>query len=288
MITHLTAPDGEVVVSYGGGVNSVAMLLALHEHGIRPRAITMSDPGSERAATIAFRDGPMREWCAKVGFPEIEVIERRVLGFDRPRAWRLETLYEECLRINSLPSVAYGWKKCSAKYKMEPARWWTERQPWAQDAWAAGRRVVRAIGYDLDEKRRVDAALNVAWKPQVEESRFGGCWYPLYELGLDRQGCLDLITRHGMTPPPKSACTFCPNNTLDEWKQLRRDEPEAFAAALVMSEGARLTAEDTTGLMRCNPRGKRQLHVWAAGGYPDLPPDDPEDLAEAMPCECAT
>lgn len=284
----LNPPEGELLVSYGGGVNSVAMLLVLHEHGIRPRAITMADPGSERAATVAFRDGPMREWCARVGFPAIEVIERRLIGQTRPRAWRLETLYDECLRINSLPSVAYGWKKCSAKFKAEPQRWWCEAQPWAHEAWAAGRKLVRAIGYDLDEKRRVDASANVgAWKPQAELDRYDS-WYPLYELRLDREGCLDLIRRHGMTPPPKSACTFCPNNTLAEWKELRRDEPEAFKAALVMSENARLTASDSTGLMRCNPHGKRQLHVWAAGGYPDLPPDDPEELSDSMPCECAT
>lgn len=283
----LVAPDGELIVSYGGGVNSVALLLALHDAGIRPRAITMADPGSERAGTMTFRDGPMREWCVRVGFPEIIVLERRLVGIGRARTWRLETLYDECVRIESLPSVAYGWKKCSAKYKAEPQRWWCEVQPWVQEAWAAGRKIVKAIGYDLDEKRRVDASANVEWKPANESTRFAS-WYPLYELGLDRDGCLDLIAHHGFVAPPKSACTYCPNNTIDEWKQLRRDEPEAFAKALAMSEGARLTAEDSTGLMRCNPRGARQLHVWNAGGYPDLPPDDPEGLAEDMPCECAT
>lgn len=282
----LVAPEGELAVSYGGGVNSVALLLALHEHGIVPRAITMADPGSERAGTIAFRDGPMRDWCARVGFPEILVLERRLIGVGRPRTWRLETLYEESTRHKGLPSVAYGHKKCSAKFKAEPQRWWTEAQPWAQEAWAQGRKVIRAIGYDLDEVRRVEGSKNVAWRSPVELSRFDS-WYPLYELGLDREGCIDLIKRHGLTPPPKSACTYCPNNTLDEWKQLRRDEPEAFEAAVAMSANAHIESE-AVGLMRCNPRGKRQLHVWAAGGYPDLPPDDPEDMAEAMPCECAT
>lgn len=286
-MAKLVPPAGPLIVSYGGGVNSVAMLLALHEQGIVPRAITMADPGSERAGTIAFRDGPMREWCARVGFPEIIILERRLVGKGRPRVWRLETLYDECVRIESLPSVAYGYKKCSAKYKAEPQRWWCEAQVWCREAWANGQKLVRAIGYDLDEKRRVDASKNVSWKPQTEQDRFVS-WYPLYELGLDRDGCLALITKHGLVPPPKSACTYCPNNTLDEWKQLRREEPEAFAAAVAMSAGAKLTAAESTGLMRCNPHGKRQLHVWAAGGYPELPPDDPEDMAEAMPCECAT
>lgn len=143
--------------------------------------------------------------------------------------------------------------------------------------------------YDLDEQRRVDKAGTIAWKPDLEEARFGS-WYPLYELGMDRDACVAKIREHfpNVEPPPKSACTFCPNNTLDEWKQLRREEPERFAAAVSMSRNARLDSPDVVGLMRCNPHGKRQLHVWADGGYPGLPPDDPEDMAEAMPCECAT
>lgn len=282
----LVAPPGELVVSYGGGVNSVALLLALHEHGIRPRAITMADPGSERRGTIAFRDDVMRPWCDRVGFPDILVLERRIEGQLRPRAWRLETLYEECARIGSLPSVAYGHKKCSAKYKAEPQRWWVERQPWAQEAWAAGRKVVRAIGYDLDEQRRVEAAGQVAWRPALEEARFSS-WYPVYELGLDREDCVALISRHFAAPPPKSACTFCPNNTFAEWQELRRDEPDRFREAVELSRGAEVTSE-ATGLMRCNPRGKRMLHVWADQGYAGLPLVPREDMEEAMPCECAT
>lgn len=282
-------PKGVLIVSDGLGVNSVALQLCLYEQGIVPAAITSANPGSERARSEWFRDNVMTPWRARVGFPELVTLERRVEGRRRPRAWRLETLAQECERIHSLPSVAYGWKKCSAKYKAEPQRWWCERQPWIQEAWTRGEKVVRAIGYDLDEQRRVDKAGTIAWKPELEEARFGS-WYPPYELAMDRDACLAKIREHfpDIAPPPKSACTFCPNNTLDEWKVLRRDERGKFDEAVAMSRNARLDSPDVVGLMRCNPHGKRQLHVWADGGYPGLPPDDPEDMADAMPCECAT
>ncbi len=298
-------PLGEVVVSYGGGVNSVALLILLHRLRIVPRAIVMADPGAERRATIRFRDEVLPPWLDRVGFPRVVVITRAAEGAYRERAWRLETLLEECLRTKSLPSVAYGWKKCSQKYKGEPQRWWIARQAWAVAEWEAGRRLVKAIGYDVDEGRRVRRAFATPW----EEARFVA-WYGLHDAGLTREDCEDLIRDEGLELPPKSACVWCPNNTLAEWGFARREEPEAFADAVRMSRNAAAQIEqpDVVGLMRCNPHGKRQLHVWAEGGYADgaagtlpaaiealqangLDVIDVERIAaeerDAMPCECA-
>ena len=46
---------------------------------------------------------------------------------------------------------------------------------------------------------------------------------------------------------------------------------------------ATITAPDVVGLMRCNTHGKRQLHVWAEGGYGA----SDTGREEEMPCECA-
>ena len=40
-----------IVVSYGGGTNSVAMLVGLHERGLRPDAIVFADTGGEKPNT---------------------------------------------------------------------------------------------------------------------------------------------------------------------------------------------------------------------------------------------
>jgi hypothetical protein len=114
-------------------------------------------------------------------------------------------------------------------------------------------------------------------------------WYPLFEAGIDREGCEALIREAGLPPPPKSACTFCPNNQLEEWVRLRERHPDRFAYAVAMSRRAEATVQNdrVVGLMRCNPRGKRQLHVWADGGYPDLPAPRAANDDDTMPCECA-
>ena len=196
-----------------------------------------------------------------------------------------ETLEECCERTKSLPSIAYGWKKCSYNYKAAPSMWWTERQAWAQEEWAAERKIVKAIGYDFDEDSRAKDEFN----DPVENRRYQP-WYPLRDAQLDREDCVALIRSVGLPVPTKSSCPFCPNNTLEELEELRRDEPEAFERALVMSRRAApdLTLE-SAGLMRCNPHGKRQLHVWHEGGYDGLTPVASQEMNEtlSLPCECA-
>mgnify|MGYP001583448261 CR=1 FL=1 len=267
------------IVSYGGGVNSVAVLVWLANHGVVPTAIVMADPGSERRHTVYFRDVVLPPWLAARGFPPVTVVNRIDEGQHVKRAWRLETLRDECLRLKALPSVAYGWKKCSAKYKGDTQRWWVARQPWAQAEWSAGFKIAKVIGYDGGEERRALKAFQNAW----ENARFEP-WYPLYDERIDREGCEALILAAGLPLPGKSACTFCPNNKLEEWEQLRREEPDRFEEAVAMSRNAEVDSPDVVGFMRCNPHGKRQLHVWAEGGYEGgLGGRDDE---EEMPCEC--
>lgn len=280
---HFGAPpvweDRKIVFAYGGGVNTIAGLVAIQRLGVVPTAIVMTNPGSEWKHTEHYRDVIMPQWLKSVGFPPVTVIDRASEGVHNARAWRLETLNEECLRIKSVPSIAYGWKKCSAKYKGDTSRWWIARQPWALDEWAAGRRVVKVIGYDAGEPERVRDAFQNKW----ENDRMIP-WYPLYDAGIDRDQCISLITSAGLPVPSKSACTFCPSNTLEEWRLLRKVEPEAFAAAVAMSRNAEVTTPDVVGLMRCNKHGERQLHRWADGDYGEIENDAMDVPA---PCECA-
>ncbi len=278
---HVPPPGQIVVASYGGGVNTVAALVLMQRLGVVPRAIVMADPGSEWRATVRYRDEILPSWLDAVGFPRVTTIDRINEGAFNPRAWRLETLRDECMRVHSIPSIAYGFKKCSAKYKGDTQRWWIARQEWALAEWAAGRRITKVIGYDAGEGERVMGVSPNPWERARLEP-----WYPLYEAGLVREDCEDLISEAGLPIPPKSACTYCPNNTIEEWRTLRRVEPDRFAEAVAMSRNAEghIDQPDVVGLMRCNEHGRRQLHVWADGGYGDIADEAHEN---PMPCECA-
>lgn len=309
-------PEGELVLAYGAGVDSVACLLLLRQLGLRPAAIVMANPGSEKRGSWLH----LREWVnprlRKWGWPEVTVISRAEEGAYRPtqkgRIRRPETLREDCMRRRTLPAIAFnGDKTCSDKYKSEPQRWWSARQVWMQERWAAGEKLVKVIGYDFDEPARVQRAIAAMVAPpprppghklkECPECRTDRCrwprdrnkwervrfnlWFPVFEARLTRAMCEQLIRDAGMPVPPKSSCTFCPNNTLEEWEELRRDEPEEFARAVEMSRNAELENPHDIGLMRRNPSGRKQLHEWADGLY-GLGPLFEEPIKVA--CGCST
>jgi hypothetical protein len=266
----------ELVVAYGGGVDSVAMLIALRDREEVPRAIVMADPGSEWPETYTYRDEVVRPWCGRNGFPDITVVTLAEEAQYRPRAHATPrgTLIDECRSIRSLPSIAYGWKKCSQKYKARPFLWWCERQPWATDSWVRGERIVRAIGYELGEERRAREQF-----ADPAEARRYVPRYPLIESRLDRDACVALIEREGLLAPHKSACTFCPSNQLAEWRELRDTHPERFEEALALEANAEITTPDVVGLLRVAPHGKRQLRM-----LDQVTSEREQDV----PCECGT
>ena len=101
------------IVGYGGGTDSTAMLVGLWQHHVPVDLILFADPGGEQPHTYHYLR-IMDQWLQEHGMPRIQ----RVWYTDR-NGQRL-TLEQECLRSASLPSIAYGWKKCSLKHKVAP------------------------------------------------------------------------------------------------------------------------------------------------------------------------
>jgi hypothetical protein len=56
--------------------------------------------------------------------------------------------------------------------------------------------------------------------------------WPLVELGMTRQACVEWCSSRGYPRPPRSACTFCPYRSNAEWRSLRDEDPESFADAV--------------------------------------------------------
>ena len=96
------------VVSLGMGTNSVAMLIGMKERGIKPDVILFADTGGERQLTYDYIP-VLSDWLEKNNFPSITIV--KASG---------ETLEENCIRRKALPSVAYGFKSCSLRWKIEP------------------------------------------------------------------------------------------------------------------------------------------------------------------------
>lgn len=210
-----------VVVAYGGGTNSTALLVGMLERGERPDLILFADTGGEKPSTYAHT-ATVSDWCESVGFPRIETVRYA------NKAGQVITLYEKCISGKMLPSIAYGFKSCSEKWKRRPQDRYVSQWEPAQAAWAAGLKVVKLIGYDADEDRRAGIA---------EDSQYT-YRYPLIEWGWDRDACVAAIARAGLPQPGKSACFFCPNSTEAEIRAL---PPELQDLAVAMEDNAELT-----------------------------------------------
>lgn len=85
------------------------------------------------------------------------------------------------------------------------------------------------IGISMDEAHRM--------KP----SRFTYVRHrwPLTDLAMTRQNCLQWMAQHGYGRPPKSACTFCPYHDDALWRDMKASDPEAFADAVRIDEAIR-------------------------------------------------
>ncbi len=208
------------VVSFGGGVNSTALLLGMYERGDRPDAILFSDTGGERPTTYEHI-AAMATWCVTAGFPELTTVRYHESAHG--------TLEQECLNNETLPSKAFGFGGCSVKWKRQPMDRWLAKWPQAVTAWERGEQVQRLIGLHAGEMKRGKI-------PDDPKYRYR---YPLREWGWKQQDCEDAIRRHAMKVPDKSSCFFCPAMRKVEVLRLAKDEPELFERAVAIERNAR-------------------------------------------------
>src|SRR3954454_6783378 len=97
--------EGPLVVAYGLGVDSTAMLIEFVRRGIQPDLILFADTGGEKPETYAYL-AVIQRYLTAVGFPPVRTV-RYV-----PTRADYHTLEQQCLKTGTLPSLAYGGKSC--------------------------------------------------------------------------------------------------------------------------------------------------------------------------------
>lgn len=211
------------VVAYGGGTNSTALLVGLHERQQRPDLILFADTGGEKPQTYEHVR-VVSQWCESIGFPAIVTVQ------SQNRAGEYYTLEQRCLDNKMLPSIAYGFKACSEKHKRRPQDKYVTNWPEAKRVWAEGQKIIKLIGYDADESRRA----------KIQDDNRYIYKYPLIEWDWGRDECMEAIARAGLPQPGKSACFFCPSSKKAEVLELAKSHPDLFARAAAMEANADL------------------------------------------------
>jgi hypothetical protein len=225
-----------VCLSYGGGVNSTAIIAGWVERELPIiDRIIFSDTGGERPETYAYVD-MLSAWLVVRGWPEIITV-KKVLADHKT----VESLEENCLRHETLPSLAYGFKRCSHKFKRQPSDKNVNHWHRAKTAWQSGYKVVKLIGFDAGEAHRAARATD------DDKYRYR---YPLIEWGWDRDECVASIGRVGLPVHGKSSCFFCPASTKPEIKELEATHPLLFQRALAIEARAAVNFQTVKGLGR--------------------------------------
>ena len=212
------------ILAFGGGLNSSALLVEATSRNIVFDAILFADTGGERPDTYAHIT-QMSNWAIQHGQPEIE----RVAYVDK--SGKEVTLEQRCIDQKMLPSLVYGFKKCSLRFKRAPQDKRMNNHPIARKVWKDGRKVEKWIGIDADEAHRA----------KIKDDAKYTYKYPLVDWDMGRNECRQIMIGAGLQVPGKSSCFFCPAMRIKEIRKLRSCNPDLLERALAMESNANLT-----------------------------------------------
>lgn len=273
------------VVSYGGGVQSTALLVLAAQGVIEFPTFVMANVGedSEHPATL--------EYVRTIAAPYAEANGIDLHLIDRARRdGTTETLYGRLTKegSRSLPipvrmsNGAPGTRSCTSDFKIKVLGKWLK----AHGA-TAGRRcrthkhedesipvldsgephdtgpradcgkcvspnfATVGIGISLDEIHRATTRRVEAYETVV---------YPLVGIGeetglkMTRSDCQRVIAAAGLPIPPKSSCYFCPFHKPATWADMRRNEPDLFEKSAdledTLNDRRRMLGKDEVFLTR--------------------------------------
>ncbi len=216
------------VLSLGAGVQSTTLaLMAAHgEIGPMPDVAIFADTGWEPKAVYAHLD-----WLS--GGNVLPFPIHRVQALDLRREV-LDRAAENEGRFISLPffldTGGMGRRQCTREAKIAPIRKEIRRLLGV----AKGKRATRFsveqwIGISTDEMQRMKDA---------RESWITHRW-PLIEARMSRADCYAWLDRHGYPRPPKSSCVGCPFHKDSFWRDMMRDDPDAFEDAVAVDHALR-------------------------------------------------
>jgi len=234
-----------VMVAWGAGLDSTAMILKMIEDRDPIDVILFADTGGETPEVYETQRFYAAHF-AQYGIP-VHTVRYEPTNFKNYPPY--STLEGNCLTNKTLPSLAFGFGSCSAKWKAQPQDKWAKSWLLAQQAWAAGVRVKKCIGYDCspaDNKRYAEAEGYAATDQRYEYR------YPLRDYAWTRDDCIAFIKAKGLPVPKKSACFFCPASKPHEIAAL---PPELLRRIVLMEACAKPRLTSIDGLWRKPVKG---------------------------------
>ena len=243
------------VLSFGGGVNSVALMVVLLREGLPLDEAVFADTGGEVPETYEYLE-TARQYLADHEIP-LTVVSKRG-----------RSLYETAWERRVIPSAIWRWS--TRDYKITPIQ-----------------RHYRSLDGHINQY------LAIAWDEihRMKNSRVDYITnlYPLIDRRLTRADCLDIIEEAGLPTPQRSSCFFCPFNSVDRWRWLHKTHPDLFDKAVALEENSKHFPSQRLTDQAFREKTDVSLRSLARIFVDDLPmPAQPS--VEQQPCgaECGT
>ena len=215
-------------LSWGCGTQSTALgEMAVQGLTDPLDAVFTADTGWERQATYETRDHYAGRW-REAGLP-VYVLDAGDIQKDGAVEhihipfWTSDggPLQRQCTKEFKLIPIKRAMREFAGYHPTDPPH----PKPGEFEVW---------LGISLDEwTRAVDRKTGAPkrQKPAYQHER-----WPLLEMKLSRQDCIDWLDEQGLPVPVKSACVCCPYRLASEWIEMRDDAPEEFRAAVAFDE----------------------------------------------------
>lgn len=193
------------VLSFGCGVNTVALMIHLVDNELPFDEAVFADTGGELPETYAYL--PIASEYLKTHGKKL-IIVRSKNG----------ALFDTCSRRRVVPSQVWRWS--TRDYKITPIHAYYR---------SIGGHINQYVGIAYDEITRMKGS----------NEPFITTLFPLVDAKLTRADCVRIIESEGLPVPPKSGCYFCPFNNLERWRELSHAHPELYRKAMRLEEGSK-------------------------------------------------
>ena len=239
------------ILSLGAGVQSSTLALMI-EKGLVPMidAAIFADTGAEPKKVYEWLN-----WLEKqVSFPVLRVANKHGSLTDN----LIKVNKAEYVRGTTIPMYTRDKitgkkgilrRQCTATYKIEPV---TKRI-----------RELLGVGFRIKvpKNKKVTQLFGIS-KDEVQRMRTSTYHYitfdyPLIDNRMSRADCLKWMENNGYPTPPRSACTYCPYHSNEEWRNVRKDKVEWDAVV-------KLDKQLRTGLYKCLPE-KHNYYLHRSG-----------------------
>ncbi len=200
---HFTNSEREKmkVLSFGGGVQTTALAILVAQGKVKVDAVVFADTKAEKPETYWYMDNYT-----------IPLMNSQGVSFEwlfNHSKYDGDSLYDYSIKHRFLPGMPS--RQCSDHFK---ARVISRSFP----------KAIKLIGFNTDELQRSENPIHAKAE------------FPLIQMGLSGNDCVEIIREYGWPIPTKSSCFFCPFQRPYEWNWLKSKHSELFQKALDLEE----------------------------------------------------